>query len=201
MSNLDLRMAKETFARLFVMAVQNEINFLAFTASLERSAFANLIEEDVYDDYFNTPLTRLFFDITKMHIEKDESFGIYNDAYWCGYSYFELQQRLKKPFSYLFLKLPLSKMMDIYPVFHEMDFSALLGFFEREKDKKTILRALCEQRRCSLSKLSASTGISQATLSKYNADDEALLKGSFQNVYKISKYFNTPVSLFSRNTD
>ena len=201
MSNLDLRMAKETFARLFVMAVQNEINFLAFTASLERSTFANLIEEDVYDDYFNTPLTRIFFDITKMHIEKDASFGIYNDAYWCGYSYFELQQRLKKPFSYLFLKLPLSKMMDIYPIFHEMDFSALLEFFEKEKDKKTILRALCEQRRCSLSKLSASTGINQATLSKYNADDEALLKGSFQNVYKISKYFNAPVSLFSRNTD
>jgi len=201
MSNLDLRMVKETFARLFVMAVQNEINFLAFTASLERSAFANLIEEDVYDDYFNTPLTRIFFDITKMHIEKDESFGIYNDAYWCGYSYFELQQRLKKPFSYLFLKLPLSKMMDIYPIFHEMDFSALLEFFEKEKDKKTILRALCEQRHCSLSKLSASTGINQATLSKYNADDEALLKGSFQNVYKISKYFNVPVSLFSRNTD
>jgi hypothetical protein len=194
-------MVKETFARLFVMAVQNEINFLAFTASLERSAFANLIEEDVYDDYFNTPLTRIFFDITKMHIEKDESFGIYNDAYWCGYSYFELQQRLKKPFSYLFLKLPLSKMMDIYPIFHEMDFSALLEFFEKEKDKKTILRALCEQRHCSLSKLSASTGINQATLSKYNADDEALLKGSFQNVYKISKYFNVPVSLFSRNTD
>ena len=201
MSNLDLRMAKETFARLFVMAIQNEINFLAFTSSLERSVFANLIEEDVYDDYFNTPLTRIFFDITKMHIEKDESFGIYNDAYWCGYSYFELQQRLKKPFSYLFLKLPLSKMMDIYPIFHEMDFSALLEFFEKEKDKKTILRALCEQRRCSLSKVSASTGINQATLSKYNADDEALLKGSFQNVYKISKYFNAPVSLFSRNTD
>ena len=201
MSNLDLRMAKETFARLFVMAIQNEINFLAFTSSLERSVFANLIEEDVYDDYFNTPLTRIFFDITKMHIEKDESFGIYNDAYWCGYSYFELQQRLKKPFSYLFLKLPLSKMMDIYPIFHEMDFSALLEFFEKEKDKKTILRALCEQRRCSLSKVSAATGINQATLSKYNADDEALLKGSFQNVYKISKYFNAPVSLFSRNTD
>ena len=201
MSNLDLRMAKETFARLFVMAIQNEINFLAFTSSLERSVFANLIEEDVYDDYFNTPLTRIFFDITKMHIEKDESFGIYNDAYWCGYSYFELQQRLKKPFSYLFLKLPLSKMMDIYPIFHEMDFSALLEFFEKEKDKKTILRALCEQRRCSLSKVSASTGINQATLSKYNADDEALLKGSFQNVYKISKYFNVPVSLFSRHTD
>ena len=201
MSNLDLRMAKETFARLFVMAIQNEINFLAFTSSLERSVFANLIEEDVYDDYFNTPLTRIFFDITKMHIEKDESFGIYNDAYWCGYSYFELQQRLKKPFSYLFLKLPLSKMMDIYPIFHEMDFSALFEFFEKEKDKKTILRALCEQRRCSLSKVSASTGIDQATLSKYNADDEALLKGSFQNVYKISKYFNVPVSLFSRNTD
>ena len=65
-------------------------------------------------------------------IVETSGFGIYNDAYWCGYSYFELQQRLKKPFSYLFLKLPLSKMMDIYPIFHEMDFSALLEFFEKE---------------------------------------------------------------------
>ena len=75
MSNLDIRKVKETFARLFVMAVQNEVNFMAFTKALERSVFANLIEANRYDDYFNSPLEDIFFDITRRRIDKDESLG------------------------------------------------------------------------------------------------------------------------------
>ena len=201
MSNLDTRKVKETFARLFVMAVQNEVNFMAFTKALERSVFANLIEANRYDDYFNSPLEDIFFDITRRRIDKDESFGVYNDAYWCGYSYFELQRRLKKSFSFLFLKLPLSKMMDIYSVFHEMDFSSLLGFFVEKDQMKTILRALCEEKKCSIRELSSATGINQATLSKYNASDDSLFRGSFENICKISKYFDVPLSLFCRTVE
>lgn len=201
MSNLDVRKVKESFARLFVIATQNEVNLEAFTKALERSVFANILEANRYDDYFNSSLESIFFDITRRRIDKDESFGIYNDAYWCGYSYFEIQRRLKKSFSFLFLKLPLSKMMDIYPVFHEMDFSSLLQFFEEEDQKKTILRALCEEKKCSIRELSYATGINAATLSKYNASDESLFRGSFENIYKIAKHFDVPLALFCRTVE
>lgn len=201
MSNLDVRKVKESFARLFVIATQNEVNLKAFTKALERSVFANILEANRYDDYFNSSLENIFFDITRRRIDKDESFGIYNDAYWCGYSYFEIQRRLKKSFSFLFLKLPLSKMMDIYPVFHEMDFSSLFQFFKEEDQKKTILRALCEEKKRSIRELSYATGINAATLSKYNASDESLFRGSFENIYKIAKHFDVPLALFCRTVE
>ena len=191
---------KETFARLFVIAVNNKMNLLSFSYQLERSEFIRKIEDGKYDDYFNKSLISIFNDITGITINDDNSYGIYNDAYWCGYSYFEIFLRTKKPFPYIFLKLPLVKMMDIYPIYHEMDISSLLDLFAKQEHEKTILRILCEQARTSLPKLSASTGISLATLSKYNADDKALYNASFQNIFLIAHYFDVPINLFVNDT-
>lgn len=187
---------RETFSRLFVIAVNNKMNLSSFSYQLERSEFIKKIEDGKYDDYFNKSLIFIFNDITGITINDDSSYGVYNDAYWCGYSYFEIFLRTKKSFSYIFLKLPLVKMMDIYPIYHEMDISSLLDLFAKQEQEKTILRALCEQNRISLPKLSTSTGIGLATLSKYNADDKALYNASFQNIVKIMNYFHAPINLF-----
>lgn len=189
---------KDLFARLFVLAIQNKINFYSFTHHLERSEFVSKIEENEYDDYFNKDILTIFFDITKNHIQSDTSYGIYNDAYWCGYQYFELHKSLHKPFSFIFLKLPLAKMIELYLIYHEMDFSSLLDYFDMVNKRKTILRLLCEQKGCSLTELSAKTGVNKATLSKYNASDDSIYKGSLENIYKIAKYFDYPISLFVR---
>ena len=189
---------KDLFARLFVLAIQNKINFYSFTHRLERSEFVLKIEENEYDDYFNKDILTIFFDITNNHIQSDTSYGIYNDAYWCGYQYFELHKSLHKPFSFIFLKLPLAKMIELYLIYHEMDFSSLLDYFDMVNKRKTILRLLCEQKGCSLTELSAKTGVNKATLSKYNASDDSIYKGSLENIYKIAKYFDYPISLFVR---
>lgn len=196
MNSFDVKKVKELFARLFVLAIQNKINFSAFTKSLERSELVNNIEKNQYSDYFNNSLENIFFDVTNRRIEVDDSFGIYNDAYWCGYSYFELFQSTKKPFSFLFLKLPLSKLINIYSIYHEMDFSSLLDYFYRLDREKTVLRLLCEEKKCSITKLSIETGIGKAALSKYNASDDNLFKASFQAIYKIASFFDVPLSLF-----
>lgn len=193
---IDLRSAKELFSRLFVIAFQNKANFLSFTSGLSKSELVKKLEFNEYDEYFNKPLIDIFFDITGNQIKEDNSYGVYNDAYWCGYSYFELHLRTQKPFSYLFLKLPLTKMVDIYPIYHEMDFSSLLEYFVRLDREKTILRLLCENKGVSLTKLCYATGINRATLAKYNEDDDSLYKASFQNVMRIAAFFDVPSSLF-----
>ena len=192
----DKTILKELFARLFVMAIQNKINLSAFTDSLGKSEFVQKIERGVYDDYFNQTLDNVFFDITGNRISEDNSYGVFDDAYWCGYSYFEMHLRTRKPFSYLFLKLPLVRLIALYPVYHEMDVSSLLELFRQEEKKETILRFLCEQRKVSLAKLSYATGIGLPTLSKYNASDEAIYKASFQNIMAICRFFDAPASLF-----
>ena len=187
---------KELFARLFVIAFQNKINLLSFSNNLINSELLNEIERSEYSDYFNKSLVDIFYNITGNNVGVDNSYGVFNDAYWCGYSYYELHLRTKKPFAYIFLKLPLTKMVDIYSIYHEMDFSSLLEYFTKLSKDKTILRLLCENNKISLRKLSFYTGISLATLSKYNSDDEILYKASFQNIIKISQLFDVPNVLF-----
>lgn len=196
MSNFDTKQVKETFARLFVLAVQNKINFQAFTSNLEKSELASKIEKEQFSDCFNFSLQKLFFEITGKSIEKDTSFGIYNDAYWCGYSYFEIQQRTKKSFAFIFLKLPFNKLMNLYPIYHEMDVSSLLDYFVKIDKEVTILRLLCLRKGCSIPELSLQTGVNKTTLAKYNASDESLRKASFSSIYKIASFFDVPYTLF-----
>ena len=196
MNNYDIDKVKYIFARLFVVAVQNMTNLNSFTRALEKNEFVQKIEANKYDDYFNKSIMEMFESITSNTIREDDSFGIYNDAYWSGVSYFDLHLKTNKPFSYIFLKLPFEKMLDIYDVYHEMDFSSLYEYFQKLEQEKTILRLLCEQSHKSLSKISKATSISINTLSKYNASDEALYKASFQNIIKIANYFDVPISLF-----
>lgn len=198
MNSMNERAVKETFSRLFVVAKQNKANLFSFTCLLGRSLFVHKIEGGVYDDYFNKSLENVFFDVTNKKIGDDDSYGVYDDAYWAGSAYFEMFLRLRKPFSYLFIKLPLSKLLDIYPIYHEMDITSLLEYFLKIEKEKTILRLLCEQSKCSLTTLSYGTGISLTTLSKYNASDDALYKGSFQNIMAICGFFKVPNSLFMK---
>ena len=193
---------KEQFARLFVITVQNKMNLDAFTYFLERSKFVEKIESGGYDEYFNQDLECIFFDVTENRVGIELlSYGVYDDAYWAGSMYFELFQRTHKPFAYLFAKLPLSKMMDMYPVFHEMDYSALEDQFLLLARKKSILRILCDQKGCSIPKLSKATGICASTLGKYAFSDDALYNGSFQTIMKIAKYFGAHASLFLKSVD
>ena len=95
---------KQTFARLFVIATNRLMNPYAFTSYLADSNYIRKLEEGNIDEISNIPVSNAFFDITNESINEDSSYGIYNDAYWCGHCYFELFLQTHKPFSYLFLK-------------------------------------------------------------------------------------------------
>ena len=187
---------KETFCRYFVIAIHNKMHLTAFTDYLANSDYVKNIEKGYLTDISDISVEEGYHSIVGNNIAKDDSFGIYNDAYWCGYCYFELFLMLRKPFSYLFLKLPLEKMLDLYNVYHEMDISQLVDYFHGKEKEETILRLLCKRYRCSINKLSKATGISVNTLNKYRSSDQSLYNASFQNIHKISVFFKTPISLF-----
>ena len=196
MNDYELDDLRETFSRLFVLAVRNKINFKSFTNMLSNSSFIEAIEKDKYNDLFNKPIEALLFLITGFEAKEDNSYGIYNDAYWCGQNYFDLHIKTKKPFVYIFLKLPLDELMNVYSIFHEMDFTSLLEHFHRKEKEKTILRILCEEKRCSLNDLCKATSLSINTLRKYNSSDNNLYNASFQNIAKLIWYFDVNYLLF-----
>lgn len=196
MIDFDKVKIRDLFSRLFVIAVMYKINLDSFTYMLERSHFVILLEKNRYNDYFNNSIEKIFNEITNFNISNERSYGVYNDAYWCGQNYFDLHERINKSFSYIFLKLPFSKMIDLYPVYHEMDFSSLVEYFIEKEKNKTILRLLCENKKCSLNDVSKGTLISFNTLLKYNSSDDALYNGSFQTISKIAKFFDVQYDLF-----
>lgn len=187
---------RDTFARYFVIAINNKMHPAAFTDYLINSKYVMEIEKGNLFEISDISVEEGYHSIVGNNIAKDDSFGIYNDAYWCGHCYFELFLTLHKPFSYLFLKLPLAEMLDLYKVYHEMDISQLEEYFHDREKEETILRLLCKRHRCSINKLSKATGISVNTLNKYRSSDKSLYSASFQNIYRISKYLDTPISLF-----
>lgn len=187
---------RDTFARYFVIAINNKMHPAAFTDYLINSKYVMEIENGNLIEISDISVEEGYHSIVGNNIARDDSFGIYNDAYWCGHRYFELFLTLHKPFSYLFLKLPLAEMLDLYKVYHEMDISQLEEYFHDREKEETILRLLCKRHRCSINKLSKATGISVNTLNKYRSSDKSLYSASFQNIYRISKYLDTPISLF-----
>ena len=196
MNNYEMNSVRDTFSRLFVLAVRNKMNFTSFTSMLLKSEFIDLLEKDKYNEIFNKPINVLFYEITGFEIKEDNSFGVYNDAFWCGQNYFDLHIMTNKSFAYIFLKLPFTQMMNIYTIFHEMDFSSLVEYFNRKCEEKTILRHLCEKSNKSLNDISKSTGIALSTLKRYNMSDDYLYKASFQAISKLALFFNVNYSLF-----
>lgn len=196
MNDYEINNVRETFSRLFVLAVMNKMNFSAFTSMLEKSEYVNLIEKNEYNSLFDKPINSLFYEITGFLVSQDDSYGVYNDAYWSGQNYFDLHLRTNKSFSYIFLKLPFDKMMDIYTIFHEMDFTSLFDYFNKRCEEKTIVRLLCEKANKSLNNISKETLIPLSTLKKYNESDKILYNASFQNISKLVSFFNVNYSLF-----
>lgn len=196
MNDYEVRKIREIFARIFVIAIDNKIDFYSFTNFLLKSEFLEQLEKDKYSKIFDMPIDDIFFSITGYDIEEDKSYGIYNDAYWSGQSYFDLHEKLHKSFAYLFLKLPLEQMINIYSIYHEMDFSLLCDYFLKVEKQKTILNILCKNKHCSLNDISIATSLSLNTLKKYNSSDDALFKASFQNIAKLVVYFDVSYSLF-----
>ena len=45
-------------------------------------------------------------------------------------------------------------MFQYFPIYHEMDISSLVSYFISLNKEKTILRILCENKKCSLNEIS-----------------------------------------------
>ena len=185
---------KDLFSRLFVLAKKQKINLRSFSLLLANND--NLVLSDENDNVIS--LIDLFNSITGLYLDSDDSFGIYNDAYWCGTVYYYLYFKTKKSLSYIIYKFPLDQLIEFYGTYHEMDYSSVYDLFLSKEKENPLLRSLCKQNGITVNELHERTGISINTLQKYYRDDELLLSASFQNIYKISQALNVNISLFAK---
>ena len=186
---------EDMFSSLFVIAGQTHIKEDCFTRGLENHPFILDIEKGDYLKAYNYSVKEIFDEVSGVPIIEDYR-NVINNYYWVGKCYFYINDKTHKAFSYIFLKLPFKKLLDMYNPYHETDLGNVLDIFLEKEKEITILEALVKRRKISLTLLSKEVDIAISTLRKYKNNDEYLYKASFVNIYKLASYFNVPETLF-----
>lgn len=196
MANNDRERAIDFFSKVISLAIETRIHLEVITDSISKSTLVKSIERNDYSLFYSKTYYEIFLDIFGASFVSDNSFMKYDEGYWCGYVYMNLFYKYKKPLSYIFLKMPLSKLLDMYKIYHEMDISQVYEIYEKEIEKESIISLLLKKHSISLENLSKKTGVSSRTISYYKNSDDNLYNGSFDNLARISIYLDEPSSLF-----
>ena len=81
-------------------------------------------------------------------------------------------------------------MSDLFPLYHEMDFSHIVKEFKRLFEQESVFSKLLKKYKYSLNKISENTGISYETLYSIKQRRREAEKASFATIVKISNVFN-----------
>ena len=198
-SSTDLPKITDHMGQLFSMAVGSKINLEAITYSIERSDFAAELQASRCGQLVNSTAEELFeslFGRADSGLSRLSYDGTYDDAYWCGWAYTQLLFETRLPLPYLFLVLPLERMLDLYPVYHEMDITQLIDLLEAERREETLMKRLLKRHGVKVPALSLQSGVSPNTINHYKKSDENLYAAGFQNVFRLAQALDVPPELF-----
>lgn len=185
--------------RIISIAVKRKIVFQVITQKLSDSDLLKEIENGDYFLILNYTPEELFSKIFDMDPVVETSYFKYDDAYWCGYIYANIFYRYDKNFPYIFLILPLEELLDMYPLYHEMDISSLFNYYDELEKKETLLSRLLKYRQIKATKLSILTGISFETIKYYKKNNQNIYNANFNTIKKIAIVLNIDDRIFLEN--
>lgn len=196
LSNQDKNRYTDYMGRIISLAVSAKFHLELITDKLAKSDFVNEMELGENSIIYNMSPYEIFRNLFCADYVSDNSSMNYNDAYWCGYIYSNIFFECKKPFQYIALKLPLERLLNMYPVYHEMDISQVYNDFKEAESSETIMRLLLKKHGMSAAELSRKSGVPLRTIARFKEKDEYLYKGTFNNIHSIASVLREPGSLF-----
>ena len=123
---------------------------------------------------------------------------LFSPHYWIGEMYIKIFLRYKVNFQTIFEYLPIQKMHELYPLYHEMDIVQFYAYFELERKKSTFVIFL-KEKGMTLKELSQKTNISISTLKalKEGKREFSNLKSSY--LEKIAHYLDVEMTSLLEN--
>lgn len=193
MNNLYLEEYITVFER--VLAVAYECGYS--TASLEKSiAYSDYFQGIELDHQGFAPLIHdevLVKEIFPSFNGDLLEIPTYNQCLWAAESYLRIQGATRLTFEAIFLYLPIRKMYEYFPLYHEMDFSKIIQEFERLYDEKSVLGLLIDRYHYSLTKIAEQIGVSYSVLSSLKQRKRDISKTSVDTVVKLSRILHVRV--------
>lgn len=141
------------------------------------SAFSLLEKSDITELAFS-PKEYIFERMFDINISNEFEYSPYDVYGWLGYVYIRLFFDLKITFESLFFVLPIDEAINMYPLYHEMDYLQTLEYV-KGKVKYSLLDVIMACRKISSQKLSRLSGVSYSTISalRYGKRDINKLEG------------------------
>lgn len=186
----------DCLSQLFSMAIFQRINLDVITDTIGKSDLIHDIEKNKYDIIINNTPKDIFMHLFPFSFMLEEYVLTYDEGYWCGTVYMNLFYHFKKPFSYIFLKLHLSRLLEMYDVYHEMDIGQIYVEFEKIEKEYTIIELLLKKKMISMSELSRVSKVPLRTLNHYKKSDSNIYNGSYENIQRIVVALEVPNNLF-----
>lgn len=142
------------------------------------SAFSLLERSDITELAFS-PKEYIFERMFEINISNEYEYSPYDVYGWLGYTYIRLFFDLKTTFESLFFVLPIDEAINMYPLYHEMDYLQTLEYL-KGKVKYSLLDVIMTYRKISSQKLSRLSGVSYSTITalRYGKRDINKLEGS-----------------------
>lgn len=108
--------------------------------------------------------------------------------YWTGWALAEYQWYTSRRFEDIFRNISLSKIINMYPVYHEMDISTFINDMEEIYLKKeSNLKRLRQCNNLSQSELAKKSGVNLRNIQMYEQGVNNIDKAQAQTLYKLAK--------------
>ena len=130
------------------------------------STFSSFEKSDITEIAFSSK-ELIFSKMFDLSLADDFDYSPYGVYAWLGNIYIRLFFDLKITFESLFIILPIDRAIDMYPIYHEMDYLQVLNI------KYSLLDEIMSYKGVSSQKLSVSSGVSFSTITalRYGSRD------------------------------
>ena len=118
---------------------------------------------------------------------------IYSQCAWAGEAYMRIQADTGLTLEAIFLYLPIEEMYRLYPLYHEMDFSQVVAYFQQLYSETSVLGKLLKKYGYSLAYVSNLTGISYNVLNSLKRRRRDISKLAAQSIIPLAKAFHVRV--------
>ena len=178
---------------IFSFAHQEEYSLSVVEKRVSKSTFFQMAEKrkGVLLPYVN--ISSIVCEIFGESADELENLPTYKECAWAAESYCHIQKETQLTFEAIFLYIPIQKMYEYFPVYHEMDFIHIVDIFKILFKKQSVLENLIKKRHINIGYLSNETGLSYASIFSYKKRRRDIKKMSAEAACKLANIFDVRI--------
>lgn len=181
------------FERVLSTGYQYHYSTLTIEKLIARSSYFQKIE---VDEYNGAPIIQDADLIKQIYPELNINLlelPIYNQCLWASEAYLRIQKESKLSFECIFLYIPLTKIYELFPLYHEMDFSHVVKLFNELYEKESAFSILLKKYKYSLKEIAERIGVPYDTLYSFKQRRRDIKKINIESALKLSNIFNVRI--------